>query len=67
MAELTAFGYFSGSTLLHLLDARFKLLFMIMLSLVVLYLHFLSLGIITGLLLGYLSYRLVYRRSIQVH
>ena len=56
MAELTAFGYFSGSTLLHLLDARFKLLFMIMLSLVVLYLHFLTLGIITGLLLGVIIY-----------
>ena len=51
MAELTAFGYFSGSTLLHLLDARFKLLFIILLSLVILHLHFIPMGIISGLLL----------------
>lgn len=56
MAELTAFGYFSGNTILHLLDARFKLLFIILLSLVVLNLHFLSLGILSGLLLGIIIY-----------
>jgi energy-coupling factor transporter transmembrane protein EcfT len=56
VAELTAFGYFSGSTLLHLLDARFKLLFIILLSLVVLNLHFLSLGILSCLLPGVIIY-----------
>jgi energy-coupling factor transporter transmembrane protein EcfT len=52
MAELTAFGYFSGDSVLHRLDPRFKLLFLILLSLVCLNLYFISLGIVTVLLLG---------------
>jgi len=52
MAELTSFGYFSGNSLLHNLDPRFKLLIIILLSLVCLNLYFISLGIFTCLLLG---------------
>ena len=52
MAELTVFGYFPGSSLLHILDPRFKILFMIVLSLVCLNLNFASLGILTVLLFG---------------
>jgi len=56
MAELTAFGYFSGSSLLHILDPRFKLLFIIVLSLVCLSLNFISLGIFSVLLLGFIKH-----------
>ena len=56
MAELTSFGYFSGDSLLHNLDPRFKLLYIIVLSLVCLNLNFISLGIITVLLLGLIMY-----------
>ncbi len=52
MAELTAFGYFSGNSVLHRFDPRFKLLFMIVLSLVSLNLYPSSLAIFTSLLLG---------------
>lgn len=52
MAELTSFGYFFGVSLLHQLDPRFKIMFIILLSLVGLNLHFVSLGILTVLLLG---------------
>jgi energy-coupling factor transporter transmembrane protein EcfT len=52
MAELTSFGYLSGDSVLHRLDPRFKLLFIILLSLVCLNLNFISLGIFTVLLLG---------------
>jgi energy-coupling factor transporter transmembrane protein EcfT len=56
MAELTSFGYFPGNSLLHNLDPRFKLLFVILLSLVCLNLYFISLGISTFLLLGLIIY-----------
>ena len=56
MAELTSFGYFSGNSLLHNLDPRFKLLIIILLSLVCLNLYFISLGIFTCLLLGLILY-----------
>ncbi len=56
MAELTSFGYFSGNSLLHSLDPRFKLLIIILLSLVCLNLYFISLGIFTFLLLGLILY-----------
>jgi len=56
MAELTSFGYFSGDSLLHNLDPRFKLLYVIILSLVCLNLNFISLGIITVLLIGLIMY-----------
>ena len=56
MAELTAFGYFSGDSLLHNLDSRFKLLFIVMLSLVCLNLNPTTLGLITALLLGFSIY-----------
>ena len=54
MAELTSFGYFPGDSLLHRLDPRFKLLFITLLSLVSLNLYFISLGISTSLLLGFI-------------
>ena len=56
MAELTSFGYFSGNSLLHHLDPRFKLVYIILLSLVCLNLNFISQGIITVLLLGLMVY-----------
>jgi len=56
MAELTSFGYFSGNSLLHNLDPRFKLLFISLLSLVCLNLYFTSLGISTFLLSGLIIY-----------
>ena len=56
MAELTSFGYFPGDSLLHRLDPRFKLLFITLLSLVCLNLYFISLGIFTSLLLGFIIY-----------
>jgi energy-coupling factor transporter transmembrane protein EcfT len=52
VAELTSFGFCPGDSLLHHLDARFKLIFIILLSLVCLNLYFVSLGIFTVLLLG---------------
>ena len=54
MAELTSFGYFSGDSVLHRLDPRFKLLIIILLSLVCLNLHLISLGVFTFLLLGFI-------------
>lgn len=56
MAELTAFGFISGNSLLHKLDSRFKLLFTVMLSLVCLNLNFMALGLVTALLLGFSIY-----------
>jgi len=56
MAELTSFGYFSGNSLLHHLDPRFKLVYIILLSLVCLNLNFISQGITTVLLLGLIVY-----------
>ena len=66
MAELTAFGYFSGDSVLHRLDPRFKLLFIILLSVVCLNLYFISLGTITVLLLGLMLFsRLPLRSGIR--
>ncbi len=63
MAELTSFGYFSGNSLLHNLDPRFKLLFIITLSLVCFHLYFISLAIFTCLLLGLMIYSRLPLRS----
>jgi len=52
MAELTSFSYHSGDSLLHHLDARFKILFIILISLICLNLYFHELGILSCLLLG---------------
>jgi len=56
MVDLTSFGYYSGDSELHELDARFKLLFIVILSLVSLSLHLVALGIFTGVLLGLIIY-----------
>jgi energy-coupling factor transporter transmembrane protein EcfT len=49
MAELTALSFQPGTSLLHKLDVRFKLLFLILISLVSLGGGFKGLGILTGL------------------
>jgi energy-coupling factor transporter transmembrane protein EcfT len=49
MAELTAFSFQPGTSLLHKLDVRFKLLFLILISLVSLAGGPAGLGILTGL------------------
>jgi energy-coupling factor transporter transmembrane protein EcfT len=49
MAELTALSFQPGTSLLHKLDVRFKLLFLILISLVSLGGGFTGLGILTGL------------------
>ncbi len=50
MAALTSFGFRSGTSLLHRLDVRFKLLFLILISSISLNGDFLRLGILTCLL-----------------
>lgn len=50
MAELTTFSYHPGTSLLHKLDVRFKLLFLISISLVSLTGGFRGLGVLTVLL-----------------
>ena len=50
MAALTSFGFRSGTSLLHKLDVRFKLLFLILISSISLSGDFLRLGILTCLL-----------------
>jgi energy-coupling factor transporter transmembrane protein EcfT len=52
MAELTSFSYISGDSPLHRMDARFKIILIILLSLVSLNLYFVELGILTVLLFG---------------
>lgn len=49
MAELTAFSFQPGTSLLHRLDVRFKLLFLILISLISLGGGFKGLGILSGL------------------
>ena len=52
MAELTAFSYLSGTSLLHRIDARFKIATVILLSLVILNVDLGGLGFLTAVLLG---------------
>ena len=52
MARVTVFSYKPGSSLLHRLDARFKLLFMIMLSLASISTGFLGLWLATSLVVA---------------
>lgn len=52
MAELTSFSYQAGDSLLHRIDVRFKILFVILISLICLNLYFPGLAILTSLLLG---------------
>ena len=52
MAELTAFSYMSGTSLLHRVDARFKIGAIILLSLVILRIEFGGLGFLTAAMLG---------------
>jgi energy-coupling factor transporter transmembrane protein EcfT len=51
MAELTVFSFKPGSSLLHRLDVRFKIVFLILISLSSLSGGFAGLGILTGLLI----------------
>ncbi len=52
MAELTSFSYTAGDSLLHRLDGRFKIAFVIIISLVGLTANFRALGFLSLLLLG---------------
>ena len=52
MAELTSFSYQSGDSLLHHIDVRFKILIVILISLICLNLYLTGLAILTSLLLG---------------
>ena len=56
MAELTSFGYSAGESLLHRLDARFKIISIILLSLVNLNVNFGGLGLLTVILLVVIFY-----------
>ena len=56
MAELTAFGYSAGDSLLHRMDARFKIFSIIVISLVNLNANFRALGLLTVMLLGVIVY-----------
>ena len=56
MAELTVFSFQPGTSLLHKLDVRFKLLFLILISLVSLGGGFTGLGILTGLVTALIIY-----------
>ena len=56
MAELTSFGYRAGDSLLHRIDARFKIISLILLSLVSLNVYFRGLGLLSVLLLGVIFY-----------
>ena len=56
MAELTSFSYIAGHSLLHRIDARFKIISIIFLSLVSLNLNFRGLGLLTVILLGVIFY-----------
>lgn len=51
MAELGSVGYRTGTSLLHRLDVRFKLLFLILISFMSLSADFLRLGLLSGLLM----------------
>ena len=66
MAELTSFSFISGNSLLHNLDARFKIIFIVLLSLVSLNLYFIELGIFSILLLGVILYaRLPFKSGLK--
>jgi len=56
VAELTSFSYIAGDSLLHRLDARFKIISIIFLSLVSLNVYFRGLGLLTIILLGVIFY-----------
>ena len=51
VAELTAFGFRPGTSLVHKLDVRFKILFLILISLTSLSGGFVGLGMLTCLLI----------------
>lgn len=63
MAELTSFSFISGDSLLHHLDARFKIIFIISLSLVSLNLNYRQLGILSTLIVTAIVYARLPLRS----
>ena len=66
MAELTAFSFQPGTSLLHKLDVRFKLLFLILISLVSLGGGFTGLGVLTGLVTALIIHsRLPFKSSFK--
>ena len=56
MAELTSFGYSAGDSLLHRMDARFKIISIIFLSLVSLNVGSRGIGLMTIILAGVIFY-----------
>ena len=56
MAEITAFSYIAGDSILHRSDVRFKIIFTILLSLVILNVYFSGLAILTAILLFVILY-----------
>jgi len=56
VAELTSFSYIAGHSLLHRIDARFKIISIIFLSIVSLNIYFRGLGLLSVLLLGVIFY-----------
>ena len=56
MAELTSFGFSAGDSLLHRMDARFKIISIVFLSLVSLSVNFKGLGLLTVIVLGVMVY-----------
>ncbi|MBW2091657.1 MAG: energy-coupling factor transporter transmembrane protein EcfT [Deltaproteobacteria bacterium] len=66
MAELTAFHYYPGHSALHLADARFKLVFMILISIASLRAGLLALGVLTFVFAALIWYvRLPLRAAIR--
>ena len=63
MAELTSFSFVSGDSLLHHLDARFKIIFIISLSLVSLNLNYWELGILSIMIVAVIVYARLPLRS----
>ena len=66
MAELTSFGFQTGTSVLYQLDVRFKILFLILISLVSLGAGFVGLGILAALLTALsVHLRLPFRSAIK--
>ena len=66
MAELTSFGFQAGTSVLYQLDVRFKILFLILISLATLGAGFVGLGILTTLLTALsVHLRLPFRSAIK--
>jgi biotin transport system permease protein len=52
MAELTSFSFHSGTSLLHELDVRCKMVLLVFFSMACMHAHFLALGVLTSLVIS---------------